>query len=143
MTKISLVKKLLCILAVLLVLSSLLLAELPFWQAFLFALFVFLCYLVYSYARLANQLIRRSCAPFTSEEIWEFLADNEISYHEVWDDKELSKEIEELAEGGKKVVFCTFSPDGKLKTPEECYRYMQEMGADSIIFGRFVCRRKI
>ena len=141
MAKIRLVNRLLCYLAVLLVLSSLLLAELPFWQAFLFALFVFLAYLVYSYTGLANQIISRSCYPFTSEEIWEFLADNAISYQEIWGEKELSNEIEELAEGGSRVGVCKPSVNGKLKTPEDAYFCMHRKGADYIILGRFVCQR--
>jgi len=140
--EIRLVHEIMCYLAVLLVLCSFLYAKLPAWQVLAFFLFSLLAYLVYRYAlvvnRISNRISETTCLPFTSEEIWQFLAQNGIKYHEIWDEKELA---EILSEGN--CLVCNPKLNGKHRTPEEAYSYMQKQEADRIIIGRFVCERKI
>ena len=125
--------------AMLLVLCSFLYKFLPAWQVISFALFFLLVYLVYIYAKSEAKIIRRTCLPFTSEEIWQFLAQNEIKYSEMWENNELGNII---SQGGV-VGICQFSCNGNEKTPGGAYSYMHKRGSDSIILGRFDCERKI
>jgi hypothetical protein len=126
-------------LAVLLVLSSFIYAKMPGWQVLSFFLFVLLTYLVYRYARVVSQVLETTCLPFTSEEIWQFLAENEIQYYEMWE----GKEPDNLISQGFVVGICQFSMEGTKKTPADAYFYMAGRGAEKIIIGRFVCERKI
>lgn len=138
MVKIKLVHEILRYLAMLLVFCTFLYAKVPGWQVLAFFLFVLLSYLVYKYAGVVDKVIETTCLPFTSEEIWQFLAENEIKYCEIWEDKELGKIISEGS-----VLVCKPELNGKHKTPQDAYSYMQKQGVDKIIIGRFVCERKI
>lgn len=121
------------------VLCSLLYAILPLWQLISFALFFLLVFLVYLYAKTEIKTIRRTCLPFTSEEIWQFLAENGIEYSEIWEGNELDKLISQ----GFVVGICRFTAEGREKTPAAAYSFMYKRGAGKIILGRFVCERKI